>query len=101
MTLTCKSQTFYFVLTLVLPRGGKIFSLLPQNQKESDQSHLDNLKYILCGHFEEWYILAEPQGSAGILTQSSIELFHPQTAKPENREILVFTLCWILHVASH
>ena len=39
--------------------GGKIFSLLPQNQKESDQSHLDNLKYIIYGHFEEWHILAD------------------------------------------
>ena len=34
-------------------------------------------------------MFAKPQGSAGILTQSSIEPIHPHTAKPENREILV------------
>ena len=69
----------------------QVFPLSPQKQQESDLSHLANLKYIFCGHFEELHILAEPQGSAlGILTQSSIEPFHPQTAKPENREILVF-----------
>ena len=45
-------------LTLVLPRGGSYyplenFSLSSQNQKESDLSHLGNLKYILCDHFHE------------------------------------------------
>ena len=29
------------------------FSLPPQNQTESDQNHLGNLSYILCGHFDE------------------------------------------------
>ena len=42
-------------LTLVIPRGAppREFSLPPQSQKESDQSHLGNLNYILCGHFDE------------------------------------------------
>ena len=31
----------------------EVFSLSPQNQKEGDLSHLGNLKYILCGHFDE------------------------------------------------
>ena len=31
----------------------KIFSLPPQNQKESGLSHLGNLKYIICSHFDE------------------------------------------------
>ena len=29
------------------------FSLLLQNQKESDLSHLGNLKYIFWDHFDE------------------------------------------------
>ena len=41
-------------LTFVLPRGIAVplenFSLPPQNLKESGQSHLSNLNYILCGH---------------------------------------------------
>ena len=45
-------------LSLILPRGDgyhplENFSLSPQNQKESDLSHLGNLKYILCGQFDE------------------------------------------------
>ena len=35
-----------------LPPTWRIFSLLPQNGKESDVSH-DNLKYIICGHLNE------------------------------------------------
>ena len=31
----------------------KCFPAPPQNHKESDQSHLGNLNYILCGHFEK------------------------------------------------
>ena len=29
------------------------FSLPHQNQRESEQSHLGNLNYIFCGHFDE------------------------------------------------
>ena len=30
-----------------------IFSLSPQNQKDSELRHLGNLKHILCSHFNE------------------------------------------------
>ena len=59
-TITPKNfsvQIFLNVLTLIFPGGWlpppRDFSLSPQNQKESDLSHLSNLKYILCGHFDE------------------------------------------------
>ena len=45
------------VLTLILPRGWlpppEVFPCRPKNQKESDLSHLGNLEYILCCHFDE------------------------------------------------
>ena len=45
------SENIMIVLTLVLPRGGggEVLPVAP-NQKESDLSHLGNLKCIICGH---------------------------------------------------
>ena len=40
----------------------KNFSLPSQNQKESDQSHLGNLNYILCGHFDKKKLGVPPSG---------------------------------------
>ena len=36
----------------VVTTPSKFFAVTP-NQKESDLNHLGNLKYILCGHFDE------------------------------------------------
>ena len=38
----------------------EMFSLSTQNQKESDLSHLANLNYIICGHFDEKKIGGTP-----------------------------------------
>ena len=40
-------------LTLVLSMGLTNDFRSHENQNESDLSHLDNLKYIFCGHFDE------------------------------------------------
>ena len=43
------------------------FSLSPQNQKESHLSHLVNLRYILCGHFDKTKIRGTPWGKVSKL----------------------------------
>ena len=56
-----------------LTKGGgyhtrlEIFSLPPQNQKESDQSLLGNLNlnYVLCGHFDDKSLGVPPSGGVG------------------------------------
>ena len=40
-------------LTLILLTPLETFSLSPENQNETDLSHLGNLKYTLSGHFDE------------------------------------------------
>ena len=58
-------------LLLHLNPGGVVttplenFSLPPPNQKESDQSHLGNLNYILCGHFDGKKLGVPPSGRVG------------------------------------
>ena len=52
------NETWKSYLTLVLPRGwlplpSRFFPCRPKTKKESDLSHLGNLFYILCGHFNE------------------------------------------------
>ena len=43
----CVQRNLFSILTLVLPPP-RDFSLLPQNQKESDKGYLGNLNYIIC-----------------------------------------------------
>ena len=55
--LTTFTPLIYRYLALVLPRGWlplplEIFSLSPQNQKESDLSHPGDQPDILCDHFD-------------------------------------------------
>ena len=60
-------------LTLILPRGGyhplEIFPCRLQNQKESDLSQLDNLKYNICGHFDEKKNRKYPLGEGKVSRQ--------------------------------
>ena len=59
-----KTLPLFHLLVLILPRGWlpplEIFPCHPKNQKESDLSHLGNLKYILCGHFDKKKIWGTP-----------------------------------------
>ena len=55
-----------YTLTLVYRRGSIYypptdFFLLHKNAKETDPGHLSNLKFILCGHFDEKYFGGTPK----------------------------------------
>ena len=68
--------TFYvtyinvFDINTRLTRGPSRFPLSPQNQKESDLSHLGNLLYIIRGHFYEKQIGGTSLPGAGVRRQS-------------------------------
>ena len=59
-----KNQSFNHRLIISPPP--RIFSSVPKTkQKQSDKSHLRNLNYILCGHFDEHNFGVPPSGGVG------------------------------------
>ena len=101
MNVVCNS------LTLVLPGGGG-FSLSPQNQKESDLSHLGKLFYILCGHFDEKKIGGSTLPGARVSRQSrwvrgggGNHLTIEDTRKLKNRHFELVLACMVLKLTVY